>query len=392
MVKFKCLHYSVTESNGTVDITVIKNNPNSEYTFGYRTVDDSATAPKDFTHIDQVVTMKKKDIEFKIQIPIVDDEEWEPDLDFFVELYDPDTKQKLIGDDTSCKVTILDEDFPGTLGFEETEIRVQKSQAKVDISIIRSDGSDGTIHCMVQTEQLSEIKTSQSAKEFEDFVPAIKKITFGHQINQVTVPIQLVNLDVPNIDKIAGDKVFDEEEKQEEEESDEECDLIFKIKLDKPEPAGVKISKKNICLVTICKGDHHEKEDDDHAKLIEYFLNNQNPSWSQQFKNAVMLGPQIDEDNMVLEDITLVEGLSHFAAIGWKVFFSLVPPAHYYGGYPCFVLALAMIGAVTAIVGEIATVLGCCINLKESVTAITLVALGTSLPDTLASMTAARNA
>lgn len=62
-----------------------------------------------------------------------------------------------MGDDTSCKVTILDEDFPGTLGFEETEIRVQKSQAKVDITIIRSDGSDGTIHCMVQTEQLSEI-------------------------------------------------------------------------------------------------------------------------------------------------------------------------------------------------------------------------------------------
>lgn len=105
-----------------------------------------------------------------------------------------------------------------------------------------------------------------------------------------------------------------------------------------------------------------------------------------------MLGPQIDEDNMVLEDITLMEGLSHFVAIGWKVLFSLVPPAHYWGGYPSFVIALAFIGLVTAIVGEVATVLGCCINLKESVTAITLVALGTSLPDTFASMTAARNA
>jgi hypothetical protein len=28
-------------------------------------------------------------MEKKIQIPIVDDDEWEPDLDFFVELYDP---------------------------------------------------------------------------------------------------------------------------------------------------------------------------------------------------------------------------------------------------------------------------------------------------------------
>ena len=41
-------------------------------------------------------------------------------------------------------------------------------------------------------------------------------------------------------------------------------------------------------------------------------------------------------------------------------------------------------------VGEVATILGCAIGLKASVTAITLVAMGTSLPDTLASMTAAK--
>jgi|TARA_B110000305_G_C19426801_1_gene634058 hypothetical protein len=58
-VKLKCLHYSVTESNGTVDITIIKNTGN-DFTFGYRTVDDSATAPKDYKHFDQVVTMGKK--------------------------------------------------------------------------------------------------------------------------------------------------------------------------------------------------------------------------------------------------------------------------------------------------------------------------------------------
>ena len=115
-VKFKCLHYSVTESNGTVDITIIKNTAN-DFTFGYRTVDDSATSQKDYKHVDQVVTMSKKQTEHLIQIPINDDEEWNPDLDFFVELYDAETKERLSGDDTKCKVTILDEDFPGTLGF-----------------------------------------------------------------------------------------------------------------------------------------------------------------------------------------------------------------------------------------------------------------------------------
>jgi solute carrier family 8 (sodium/calcium exchanger) len=104
-----------------------------------------------------------------------------------------------------------------------------------------------------------------------------------------------------------------------------------------------------------------------------------------------MLGPSIDEENIILEDVSLFEALSHFAAIGWKVLFACIPPANYSGGGPCFVVSLMMIGVVTAIVGEIASILGCAIGISESVTAITLVALGTSLPDTFASMTAAQN-
>merc|ERR1719326_348277 len=45
---------------------------------------------------------------------------------------------------------------------------------------------------------------------------------------------------------------------------------------------------------------------------------------------------------------------------------------------------------ITLVVGEVATILGCVIGIRESVTAITFVALGTSLPDTFASMTAAK--
>lgn len=47
---------------------------------------------------------------------------------------------------------------------------------------------------------------------------------------------------------------------------------MFKIKLEKPEPAGVKISKKNVCLVTISKSEEVDKEEEDKKKLIEYFL------------------------------------------------------------------------------------------------------------------------
>jgi len=49
-----------------------------------------------------------------------------------------------------------------------------------------------------------------------------------------------------------------------------------------------------------------------------------------------------------------------------------------------------MIGVITAIVGEFAELFGCVIGLKASVTAISFVALGTSLPDTFASRQAAK--
>ena len=55
-----------------------------------------------------------------------------------------------------------------------------------------------------------------------------------------------------------------------------------------------------------------------------------------------------------------------------------------------FFVSLAMIGILTAIVGDLASIFGCLIGLKATVTAITFVALGTSLPDLFASMTAAK--
>ena len=105
--------------------------------------------------------------------------------------------------------------------------------------------------------------------------------------------------------------------------------------------------------------------------------------------NAVMLHPTKNEDGEIT-DVTGGEAILHFLSVGWKVLFALCPPPHYCKGVPCFFAALTFIGIVTAIVGEVATLMGCVIGLKPGITAITFVAIGTSLPDTFASMTAAK--
>ena len=102
-----------------------------------------------------------------------------------------------------------------------------------------------------------------------------------------------------------------------------------------------------------------------------------------------MLHPVKDEEGGIAE-IEGFDAFYHLITIGWKLFFSIVPPPHYAGGWACFCCALGVIGIVTALVSEMATLFGCVLGIKPSITAITFVALGTSLPDTFASMAAAR--
>ena len=124
--------------------------------------------------------------------------------------------------------------------------------------------------------------------------------------------------------------------------------------------------------------------------MLEFFLSEKEVSWAQQFKIACMLGPSIDENDLIVEEVSCMSAMWHFLSIFWKIIGAMVPPTEIWGGWAAFLMALALIGVITTIVGEVATVLGCVINLKPSVTGITLVALGTSLPDTFASQTAAR--
>ena len=77
-----------------------------------------------------------------------------------------------------------------------------------------------------------------------------------------------------------------------------------------------------------------------------------------------MLGPTIDEDNLILEDVAFLDAIYHFMTIFWKVLFATVPPVSMMGGWPSFVISLMYIGLVTGIVGEIATVLGCALGIE----------------------------
>lgn len=110
---------------------------------------------------------------------IHDNPNFQPDMEFFLELYDPATKKRLYGDDTLCKVTILDEDFPGKLGFEVTDISASRFHDKVEVKVVRTEGTDGSISCWIRTKAFMDDEDSPlNAIKFEDYLPKNEQIEF----------------------------------------------------------------------------------------------------------------------------------------------------------------------------------------------------------------------
>ncbi|KAF8386522.1 ncx-2 [Pristionchus pacificus] len=124
-------------------------------------------------------------------------------------------------------------------------------------------------------------------------------------------------------------------------------------------------------------------------------------SWREQFKEALTVNAGDDDDDdeegeegeegseKIEEPPSCFDYFMHIITVPWKLLFATIPPTDYWGGWACFVVSIAMIGVLTALVGDLASQFGCWVGLKDSVTAISFVALGTSVPDTFASKVSA---
>lgn len=116
-----------------------------------RTVDGDAKNNEDYIGIDQVVNFKHGQQEAEVIVKILDDDDWEPDEDFYVELYDDESK-RLSGEDTRTRVTILDDDKPGVLVFEEKKsLRHPANVRECVIVVNRVQGTDGAISVKYKT-------------------------------------------------------------------------------------------------------------------------------------------------------------------------------------------------------------------------------------------------
>lgn len=114
-------------------------------------------------------------------------------------------------------------------------------------------------------------------------MPKHEKIEFAAGESEKIVPIYLVNESVPQIDGKDG-KGDEEKEAEEEESEDDSHGPRFKVVLEKPEPDAVKISKKNCCTVELKQTNKNVDTQNEHTKMINYFVSQKNPTWGDQFK------------------------------------------------------------------------------------------------------------
>jgi hypothetical protein len=86
---FKCLHYSVSEASGSIKI-IVQKKTKGPGEVRVKTVDAEAKAGEDYDAVDQILKFNGQEQQF-VEVNIHDDENWEPDEDFFVVLLDPKT-------------------------------------------------------------------------------------------------------------------------------------------------------------------------------------------------------------------------------------------------------------------------------------------------------------
>jgi hypothetical protein len=111
-------------------------------------------------------------------------------------------------------------------------------------------------------------------------------------------------------------------------------------------------------------------------------------TWFDEIKMSFAV-PCEDDDGQPCKP-TAIDYIMHFIGFPFKFCFAVtIPPTAYMGGWPCFMFALLLIGFLTSVVCDFAELLGCVLDVQDSVVAISFVALGTSMPDLFASKTSA---
>ncbi|XP_004369585.1 sodium/calcium exchanger 1 isoform X6 [Trichechus manatus latirostris] len=406
--------YQCLENCGTVALTIIRRGGDLTNTVfvDFRTEDGTANAGSDYEFTEGTVVFKPGETQKEIRVGIIDDDIFEEDENFLVHLSNVKVSSEAsedgileanhvstlacLGSPSTATVTIFDDDHAGIFTFEEPVTHVSESIGIMEVKVLRTSGARGNVIVPYKT---IEGTARGGGEDFEDTCgelefqndEIVKIITiriFDHEEYEKECSFSLV-LEEPKWIRrgMKGGFTITEEcdDKQPLTSKEEEERRIAEM--------GRPILGEHTRLEVIIEESYEFKSTVDKLiKKTNLALVVGTNSWREQFIEAITVsaGEDDDDDECGEEKLpSCFDYVMHFLTVFWKVLFAFVPPTEYWNGWACFIVSILMIGLLTAFIGDLASHFGCTIGLKDSVTAVVFVALGTSVPDTFASKVAA---
>ncbi|XP_064209010.1 sodium/calcium exchanger 1-like isoform X2 [Anguilla rostrata] len=414
LLEFQHAHYQCFENCGSLTVAVLRHGGDlgCSVKVDFRTEDGTANAGSDYEFAEGTLLFKAGETLKELTVGVIDDDIFEEDEYFHVHLSNPRVAGRsehpppepggiaagnsllggpassllappkaALGPAHSTTVTIYDDDHAGIFTFDGASARVSESVGTMQVKVLRTSGARGKVALPYHTQE-------GTAKAGEDYEEIAGKLEF---LNDETM-------------KMIEIKIIDDEEY--------EKNKTFTIHLG--EPILLEIGQKH--------GDTNENklpvgaEEEEVAKMgcpslgehtnlevvieesyefkntVDKLIKKTNlalvvgsSSWREQFVSAVTVSAGDDDEEESGEERlpSCFDYIMHFLTVFWKVLFAFVPPTEYWNGWACFMVSISLIGVLTAVTGDLASHFGCTIGLKDSVTAVVFVALGTSVPETV---------
>ncbi|XP_059576264.1 sodium/calcium exchanger 1 isoform X4 [Alligator mississippiensis] len=436
--------YQCLENCGTVALTLVRRGgdlTNTVYV-DFRTEDGTANAGSDYEFTEGTVVFKPGETQKEIRVGIIDDDIFEEDENFLVHLSNVRVSSEALdegvleanhvatlaclGSPSTATVTIFDDDHAGIFTFEEPVTHISESVGTMEVKVLRTSGARGNVIVPYKTIEGS---AKGGGEDFEDTCGELE-----FQNDEIVKFITLKILDREEYEKecsfflvleepiwlrrgmkalllnelggftITGKPVFRKVQAREhpfpstvisiQDENEEKQPLTSKEEEERRiAELGRPVLGEHTKLEIIIEESYEFKNTVDKLiKKTNLALVVGTNSWREQFIEAITVsaGEDDDDDECGEEKLpSCFDYVMHFLTVFWKVLFAFVPPTDYWNGWACFVVSILMIGLLTAFIGDLASHFGCTIGLKDSVTAVVFVALGTSVPDTFASKVAA---
>ncbi|XP_076383808.1 sodium/calcium exchanger 3 [Megalopta genalis] len=383
-------HYTVMENVGTfeVGVTRLGGDLSKPCSVDYCTEDGSAEAGSDYISAKGTLTFDPGETKKTIKLSVIDDELFEEDEHFYVRLSNA-TQPAMLVSPSLATVMILDDDHSGVFGFPERDVELVESVGQFSLRVVRYSGARGRVVVPYRT-------VEGTAKPGKQYLHTDGSLTFEDNQTEKVLNLSIIEEDSYEKDALfyvelgepqlqgaeAGIAVAAEMKQPEERTAEEKMALLGKPKLGEVSRAQIRI-----------------KESKEFKNTVDKLVQRANASillgtssWREQFTEALTVSGGDEEDAEGAGEAaapSTMDYLMHSVTIFWKVLFAFVPPTDIAGGYLCFVVSILGIGVVTAVIGDVASYFGCTLGIKDSVTAVAFVALGTSIPDTFASKVAA---